>query len=97
LLASAFPLFLFGPPLVSNGISLRAAVVTTSNATAVKLQIGTQTIGFSQTGIGQWQAAFPFPLGAVPVGQTSVSATLLATRADGSSAQIPISLNIASQ
>jgi hypothetical protein len=76
---------------------VRAAVVTTSNATAVKLQIGTQTISFSQTGIGQWPATFPFPLGAVPVGQTSVSVTLLAARADRPSAQIPISLNIASQ
>jgi Flp pilus assembly secretin CpaC len=85
------------PTVVSNGTSVRAAVVTTSNAAAVKLQIGTQTIGFSQTGIGQWQATFPFPLGAVPVGQTSVSVTLLAARADGSSAQIPISVSVVSQ
>jgi len=84
------------PTVVANGTSVRAAAVTTTNATALKLQIGTQTIGFSQTGLGQWQAAFPFPLAAVPVGQTTVSALLVATRSDGSSASVPVPLNVAS-
>jgi hypothetical protein len=70
--------------------------VTSTNASAVKLQIGTQTIGLSQTGLGQWQATFPFPLGAAPVGQTTVSALLQAARADGSSASVPIPLNVSS-
>ncbi len=83
------------PTVVANGTSVRVAVVTTTNATALKLQIGTQTIGFSQTGLGQWQATFPFPLAAVPVGQTAVSALLVATRSDGSSASVPVPLNVA--
>ncbi|MEA2688171.1 MAG: ral secretion pathway protein [Candidatus Eremiobacteraeota bacterium] len=84
------------PTVVSNGTSVRAAAVTTTNATALKLQIGTQTIGFSQTGLGQWQAVFPFPLAAVPVGQTTVSALLVASRSDGSSASVPVPFNVAS-
>jgi type II secretory pathway component GspD/PulD (secretin) len=83
------------PTVVANGTTVHAAVVTTTNATAVKLQIGTQTIGFSQTGLGQWQAAFPFPLAAVPVGQTPVQALLLATRADGNVASVPVPLSVA--
>ena len=59
------------PTVVSNGTPVRVAVVTTSNANAVKLQVGTQTISLVQTGAGQWQAAFPFPLSAVPVGQST--------------------------
>ena len=83
------------PTVLANGTPVRIAVVTTSNATAVKLQIGTQSIGLSQTGAGQWQAAFPFPAGALPVGQSSIAATLIASRADGTSASIPIPLNLA--
>jgi hypothetical protein len=59
------------------------------------LQIGTQSIGLGQTGPGQWQAAFPFPLGAVAVGQTSVQLSLIASRADGASATVPVTVNVA--
>ncbi|MEA2687723.1 MAG: ral secretion pathway protein, partial [Candidatus Eremiobacteraeota bacterium] len=77
------------PTVVSNGTSIRVAAVTTTNTSALRLQIGTQSIGLGQTGPGQWQAAFPFPLGAVAVGQTSVQLSLLASRADGASATVP--------
>jgi hypothetical protein len=82
------------PTVVANGTLVRTAVITTSNAASVKMQIGTQSIGFSQTAAGQWQAAFPFPGGAVPVGQPSIAATLIASRSDGTSASIPIPLNV---
>jgi hypothetical protein len=58
------------------------------------LQIGTQTIGLARTGPGQWQGAFPFPLGAVPVGQSALTLSLVASRSDGTSATIPIPVNI---
>jgi type II secretory pathway component GspD/PulD (secretin) len=83
------------PTVVSNGTPVRVAVVTTSNANAVKLQVGTQTISLAQTGAGQWQAAFAFPLGAVPVGQSALSLPLVASRSDGTSASVPISVNVA--
>jgi hypothetical protein len=83
------------PTVVSNGTPVRIAVVTTSNTNAVKLQIGAQTVGLAQTAPGQWQAAFAFPLGAVPVGQTSLALSLVASRSDGTSATIPIPINIA--
>ena len=86
----------FSPTVVTNGTSVHVAAVTTTNASALKLQIGTQTIGLSQTGLGQWQATFPFPLAAVPVGQPTVSALLVATRSDGSSASVPVPVNVAS-
>ena len=82
------------PTVVSNGTSVRLAVVTTTNATTVKLQVGSQSIGLSQTAAGQWVAAFPFPATAVPVGQTSVTVTIVASRSDGTSASVPIQLNV---
>jgi len=85
------------PTVVSNGTPVRVAVVTTSNASAVKLQAGTQTISLAQTGAGQWQGVFAFPLGAVPVGQSALTLSLVASRSDGTSATIPIPINVASQ
>jgi type II secretory pathway component GspD/PulD (secretin) len=82
------------PTLVSNGTSVHVAAVTTTNATTVKLQIGTQSIGLSQTGAGQWQATFPFPRAALPPGQSAIAASLVASRADGTSATVPISMNL---
>lgn len=82
------------PTIVSNGTSVHAAVITTTNATAVKLQIGSQTISLAQTGPGRWQATFPFPLGSVPSGQTTVVLSLVATRNDGTSATLPIPVNV---
>ena len=82
------------PTVVSNRTPVRLAVVTTSNANSVKLQIGTQAINLAQTAPGQWQAAFAFPLGAAPVGQSAMTLSLIASRSDGSSATIPIPINI---
>ena len=54
------------PTVVSNGTSVHVAAVTTTNASSVKLQVGTQTIGLSRSRYGQWQATFPFPGRASP-------------------------------
>jgi type II secretory pathway component GspD/PulD (secretin) len=83
------------PTVVSNGTQVRLAVVTTTNASAVKLQLGTQSIALSQTGSGQWQGTFP--IGALPVGQTSMALALTASRSDGTSATISIPISIAAQ
>jgi Bacterial type II and III secretion system protein len=83
------------PTVVSNGTPVRVAAVTSSNANTVKLQVGTQTISLVQTGAGQWQAAFPFQLSAVPVGQSTLQLALVASRSDGTSATVPIPINIA--
>jgi general secretion pathway protein D len=83
------------PTVISNGTPVHVAAVTTSNATAVKLQAGTQTISLARTGAGQWQASFPFPTGAVPVGQSSLTLSLIASRSDGTTATIAIPVNIA--
>jgi general secretion pathway protein D len=82
------------PTVVTNGTSVRVAAVTTTNAGAVKLQVGTQTIGLGRTGPGQWQATFPFPSAAVPVGQNSLTTLLIASRSDGASATVPITVNV---
>jgi hypothetical protein len=83
------------PTVVSNGTQVRVAVVTTSNAAAVKLQIGTQSIGLSQTAPGQWQGTFPFPLGTAPAGQGTMTLSLTASRSDGPSGTISIPVSIA--
>ena len=82
------------PTVVSSGTSMHIAAITTTNATAVKLQIGSQTVSLSQTGPGQWQATLPFPGGAVPTGQGAVTLSLIATRNDGTSATLPIPVNV---
>lgn len=82
------------PSVVSNGAQVHVAVVTTSNASTVKLQVGNSIIGLSQTAPGQWQGAFPFPGGAVPVGQSTLTLSLSASRADGTSATIPVPVSI---
>ncbi|MDB5070062.1 MAG: hypothetical protein JWM87_1173 [Candidatus Eremiobacteraeota bacterium] len=82
------------PTVVANGTSVHVAVITTSNANAVKLQAGSQSIGLSLTAPGQWQATFPFPAAVAPPGQTNLTATLTASRPDGASASIPIPLNV---
>jgi len=82
------------PTVVSNGTSVHIAAVTTTNSTTVKLQIGTQSIGLAKTAPGQWQASFPFPLAALAPGQTTVTASLIASRSDGTSATVPIPLNV---
>ncbi|MDP9024666.1 MAG: hypothetical protein M3N13_04720 [Candidatus Eremiobacteraeota bacterium] len=72
----------------------RIAAVTTTNATTVRLQVGSQVVGPSQTGPGQWQATFPFPLDAVPVGQSAVTLSPVAARNDGTAATVPIPVNV---
>jgi type II secretory pathway component GspD/PulD (secretin) len=83
------------PTVVSNGTPVRIAVVTTSNASSVKLQVGTQTINLAQTGAGQWQAVIAFPSGAVAIGQSVLQLSLAASRRDGTSSTISIPLSIA--
>jgi type II secretory pathway component GspD/PulD (secretin) len=81
------------PTVVASGTSMHVAAVTTSNANTVKLLIGSQTFVLAQTARGQWQAAFPFPTGAVPTGQTAFTASLIASRADGTTSTVSIPLN----
>ena len=83
------------PTVMSNGTQVRIAVITTTNASAVKLQVGSQSIGLGQTSPGQWQAAFPFPAGSTPVGQNAQTFPLIASRSDGSSATISIPVTAA--
>ena len=85
------------PTVVANGTSVHLAAITTTNVSAVKLQIGTETIGLSRTGIGQWQATFPFPAAAVPTSETNVTMTLVASRSDGTSSSIPIPVSVTRQ
>jgi type II secretory pathway component GspD/PulD (secretin) len=84
----------FSPSVVANGTSVHVTAITTSNVAAVKIIVGTVTISLGQIGLGQWQGTFPFPGTAVSPGQGPVSLSLTAARADGTSATIPISVNV---
>jgi hypothetical protein len=83
------------PTVVSNGTQVHLAVITTSNASSVKLQVGSQSIGLSQTGPGQWQGTFPFPLGTAPGGQGAMALPLTGSRSDGASGTISIPVSVA--
>ena len=82
------------PTIVANGTSVRVAAVTTTNTTAVRLQIGAESIPLGQIGPGQWQAVFPFPSSGASAMQAAVQLTLTASRFDGFSASIPIIVNL---
>jgi hypothetical protein len=82
------------PTVVANATPMRIAAISTTNVTTMKLHIGTQTIGLAQRGPGQWQGAFSFPASALPPGQTNVTLSLMAARADGTSSTIPIPVNL---
>jgi hypothetical protein len=84
------------PTVVANGTSVHIAAITTTNATSCKITIGTVTISLGQTGPGQWQGTFPFPASALSGGQTGVTISLMAARSDGTSATVPIPLNVSS-
>ncbi len=60
----------------------------------MKLLVGNQTFGLAQTGPGQWQTNFPFPIAALPVGQTAVNLSLVASRPDGTSSTVAIPVNV---
>jgi len=82
------------PTVVSNGTSVRVAAITTTNAASCKITIGTITISLGQTGPGQWQGTFPFPASSLSAGQSTVTASLVAARSDGTSATVPVPLSI---
>jgi type II secretory pathway component GspD/PulD (secretin) len=83
----------FTPTTLSNGTSCHVTVVTSSNAVAAKIVIGTNSISLGQTGFGQWQGTFPFPGGAVPPGQP-VTLSLVVSRIDGTSTSLPIPVTV---
>jgi hypothetical protein len=84
----------FSPSIVANGTSVHITTITTSNVASVKISVGTVTISLGQTGLGQWQGTFPFPGTAISPGEGPVSLSLIAARADGTSATIPIWVNV---
>jgi type II secretory pathway component GspD/PulD (secretin) len=83
----------FTPTSLSNGTSCHVTVVTSTNAVAAKLVIGTNSISLGQTGFGQWQGSFPFPAGAVPPGQP-LTLSLVVSRIDGTSTSLPIPVTV---
>jgi type II secretory pathway component GspD/PulD (secretin) len=86
----------FAPTVIVNGTPARIAAISTTNVTTMRLLIGTQTVALAQRGAGQWQATFSFPTSALPSGQTKATLSLVAARADGNSATIPIQVNVPS-
>lgn len=81
------------PTVVANGTSVVVSAVTTSNAASVKIQVGSTAVTLGQVAPGKWQATFPFPATSLSGSQSSVTATLVAARADGTSSSVPIPLN----
>jgi len=82
------------PTMVANGTQVHLVAVTTSNVSTVRLVLGSTSISLGRTALGQWQAAFPFPVGAVASGQASIVLQLVASRPDGGSATIPIPVSM---
>jgi type II secretory pathway component GspD/PulD (secretin) len=82
------------PTVIKSGSKIDVAVITSSNAASVKLQIGNQAFELTKGAPGQWQTSLEFPKNSTISGQSYVSLSLTASRNDGATASISIPVNI---
>ena len=86
------------PSVVKNGEPMTIAAITSTNV--AQLRFGPNSLlpmaSLQTVGPGQWQAAFPFSVAGLPIGQASVTLTLTATTGLGATVALPIPLSLLS-
>jgi type II secretory pathway component GspD/PulD (secretin) len=80
------------PTIFTATATVRINATTSSNVQRVAIGSGTGTITLSQTGIGTWQGVFSANVLGLPPTATSLKLTLTASRGDGQSTSIPITV-----
>jgi type II secretory pathway component GspD/PulD (secretin) len=82
------------PTLFTATATVRVNAITTTNVQRVTVGSGTSTISLSQTGVGTWQGIFSANVLGLPPTATSFRLTLSASRSDGQSVSIPITVSM---
>lgn len=84
----------FSPTQLHSGTLVRVSAITTTNVSRITVGYGGYATQLAPTTPGQWQAAFNFIPGDIPMGTSAASLTLTAYRADGASANIAIPVTL---
>jgi hypothetical protein len=84
----------FSPTQLKSGTLVQVSAITTTNVNRLTVGYGGYAAQLSPMSPGQWQAAFNFIPGDLPVGQTQIMLTMTAYRQDGVSTNIPIPVTI---
>jgi len=84
----------FSPTQLQSGMLVQVSAITTTNVNRITVGYGGYATQLGPTTPGQWQAAFNFIPGDIPVGQKNVSLTMTAYRVDGVSTNISIPVTI---
>ena len=84
----------FSPTQLHSGTLVRVSAITTTNVNRITVGYGGYATQLAPTTPGQWQAAFNFIPGDIPMGTSAVSLTLTAYRADGASTNIAIPVTL---
>lgn len=85
------------PTVLSYGTAVTVNVITSSNVAQITLSYNGVSTTLRETGPGQWSSTFPFTLVGMPASPGNVILSLTASKADGTSASIPIPVSIASR
>jgi type II secretory pathway component GspD/PulD (secretin) len=84
----------FSPTIVSYGTPVTVTAITTSNVNAVTLSYNGVQTSIAQSGAGQWSATIPFTLVGLPEPNSTIQLSLTASKSDGTSSVIPISVSV---
>jgi len=84
----------FSPTQLHSGTLVQVSAITTTNVNRITVGYGGYATQLAPTSPGQWQAAFNFVPGDIPIGTKSVSLTLTAYRVDGVSTNITIPVTL---
>lgn len=84
----------FSPTQLQSGTLVQISTITTTNVNRITVGYGGYATQLALTSPGQWQAAFNFIPGDVPVGTKGLTLTLTAYRVDGVSTNISIPVTL---
>ncbi|MDB5042274.1 MAG: hypothetical protein JWN27_3000 [Candidatus Eremiobacteraeota bacterium] len=82
------------PTVFTPNSTVRVSAITTTNVQRLTIGTGTSTITLSQVGPGQWQGVFSANVLGLPPAATSLRLALVASRNDGQTASIPVTVSI---
>ncbi|HLI94661.1 MAG TPA: hypothetical protein VKT72_01085 [Candidatus Baltobacteraceae bacterium] len=85
------------PTLLSHGTPMQFSAITSTNVARLALGYNGVSMSLSQTSAGSWHGTFPFAFVTAPGATGPITLTLVADKADGTSASIPIPLTVMAQ
>lgn len=82
------------PTVFTPNATVRINAITTTNVQRLTISAGTSSISLSPVGPGTWQGVFSANVLGLPPAASSLRLSLVASRSDGQSASIPITVSI---